>query len=48
MSKLVEDSSLRDRTRVFRDRKEAGFLLAGILAGYRGSDALIQADTQHT
>jgi len=41
MSKLIEDSSLRDRTRVFRDRKEAGFLLAGILSGYRGSDALV-------
>jgi len=41
MSKLVEDSSLRDRTRVFRDRKEAGFLLAGLLSGYRGSDALV-------
>lgn len=41
MSKLVEDSSLRNRNRVFRDRKEAGFLLAGLLSGYRESGGIV-------
>jgi predicted phosphoribosyltransferase len=32
---------LRDRAQVFRDRDYAGQALAGMLAGFRGSDALV-------
>jgi len=35
--------SLRNRLRVFRDRRHAGEALAGLLAAYRGSDATVLA-----
>lgn len=39
---VIEREELRDRTRVFADRAEAGGMLAEMLAGeYRGSDALV-------
>ena len=41
ISKLVEDRSLRDKVRVFKDRKEAGVFLAKTLSGYRGVDGLV-------
>src|SRR5208337_5631889 len=41
MSKLIEDSSLRDKVRVFKDRKEAGLFLAKAFSGYRGVDGLV-------
>lgn len=41
--KIVEDIRLRERVQVFRDRAHAGEILAGLLAEYRGSDALIVA-----
>jgi putative phosphoribosyl transferase len=34
---------LRQRTHVFRDRADAGRILAGMLAGFRGTDALLLA-----
>ncbi|MBZ0156900.1 MAG: phosphoribosyltransferase [Alphaproteobacteria bacterium] len=34
MASLIEDSSLRDRVRVFADRTDAGKRLASLLAGY--------------
>ncbi len=34
---------LRNRTRVFEDRADAGLVLAGMLESYRGSDAIILA-----
>lgn len=40
---LIEIQSLHDRERVFADRAHAGRLLAGILASYRGSNALVLA-----
>lgn len=40
---IVELESLRDRAPVFADRAEAGRVLAGLLEGYRGSDALVLA-----
>ncbi|MGO9612845.1 MAG: phosphoribosyltransferase [Dissulfurispiraceae bacterium] len=41
MSRLIEDTSLRDKVRVFKDRKEAGFLLAKALSGYRAVEGLV-------
>jgi predicted phosphoribosyltransferase len=41
MSKLIEDRSLRDKVHVFKDRKEAGLLLAKTLSGYRGVDGIV-------
>jgi len=41
MSRLIEDRSLRDKVRVFKDRKEAGILLAKTLSGYRGADGIV-------
>lgn len=39
--KLIEDKSLRDRICVFRDRKEAGILLARKLSKYKGTDSFV-------
>jgi putative phosphoribosyl transferase len=43
MSEFVEDSALRDRKHVFRDRRDAGRLLAGKLTHYKDTGALILA-----
>ena len=43
MSTLTEDRSLRNRTHVFEDRKDAGIRLAGYLSGYRGTDGMVLA-----
>jgi len=40
---VIERPELRDRIRVFRDRTDAGEVLADMLAEYRDSDALILA-----
>lgn len=40
---VIDKPDLRDRIRVFRDRKAAGEVLADMLAPYRDSDALILA-----
>ncbi len=39
--KIIDLPQLRNRIRVFRDRASAGKVLAGMLEGYRGSDALV-------
>jgi predicted phosphoribosyltransferase len=39
--KITENRSLRDRIHVFRDRQEAGRLLADMLIHHRGSNAII-------
>lgn len=39
--RVIELPELRNRSRVFRDRAHAGEVLAGMLAAYRGSDALV-------
>lgn len=41
--RIHEIPGLRDRARVFRDRTHAGFVLAGMLEAFRGSDALVLA-----
>ncbi|MCF6154210.1 MAG: phosphoribosyltransferase [Candidatus Brocadia sp.] len=41
MQRLIEDSSLRDRLYIFKDRNEAGMLLAQKLLGYKGTDGII-------
>lgn len=41
MSRLIEDRSLRDKVHGFRDRKEAGILLAKALSGYRGANGIV-------
>lgn len=38
---MIEEISLRDKLLVFEDRKEAGRLLAGKLAKYKGSDGIV-------
>lgn len=38
---LIEDLSLRDKLYVFRDRKEAGTILARILLKYKGTDGIV-------
>jgi predicted phosphoribosyltransferase len=38
---LIEDISLHDRIRVFKDRKQAGIYLAEKLLAYRGTDSII-------
>ena len=40
---IHDDSGLRDRAPVFRDRAEAGRMLAGLLASFRASGALVLA-----
>ncbi len=39
--KIVEDTELHNRIRVFADRREAGHALADLLERYRGADALV-------
>lgn len=41
MQKIIEDSSLRDKLYVFKDRKEAGKLLAQRLLGYKGTNGIV-------
>ncbi len=41
MSRLKEDRSLREKVHVFKDRNEAGILLARALSGYRGVDGIV-------
>lgn len=41
MQRLVEDNSLRDRLYIFKDRKEAGVLLAQRLSGYKGTNGIV-------
>jgi len=41
MHRLIEDRSLRDKVYVFKDRKEAGTLLAQRLSGYKGVDGIV-------
>lgn len=41
MPNLIEDRSLRDKMRVFKDRKEAGSLLAQKLSGYKDVDGIV-------
>lgn len=41
--RVADLPELRDRVGVFADRAEAGRVLAGMLEGYRGSDALVLA-----
>jgi putative phosphoribosyl transferase len=41
MSKLIEDSSLRDRVHVYKDRREAGLLLSKTLADYKGENGMV-------
>ena len=41
MQRIIEDSSLRDKLYVFKDRKEAGMLLAQRLLGYKGTDGIV-------
>jgi predicted phosphoribosyltransferase len=41
MQKFIEDNSLRDRLYIFKNRQEAGMLLAQKLSGYKGTDGII-------
>lgn len=41
MDRLIEDKNLRDRVRVFRNRAEAGKMLASMLSVYKSSDAIV-------
>ena len=43
MQRLIEDASLRDKLYVFKDRKEAGTLLAQQLLGYKDTDGIVFA-----
>jgi predicted phosphoribosyltransferase len=43
MGKLIEDSTLRDRVSVFKDRYEAGRLIGEKLMNYQGTDSMILA-----
>jgi len=43
MGRLIEDSSLRDRQFVFKDREDAGRHLATALEAYRGTKGLVLA-----
>lgn len=40
---VIDAPELRDRVAVFRDRADAGRVLAGLLEGFRGSDAVVLA-----
>lgn len=40
---IIEDSRLRDKTRVFRDRKDGGAALARMLEGFRETSAMVLA-----
>ncbi|HHT9114940.1 MAG: phosphoribosyltransferase [Planctomycetes bacterium] len=41
MPNLIEDRSLRDKMRVFKDRKEAGWFLAQRLSGYKDVNGIV-------
>ena len=41
MQRFIEEISLRDKVYVFKDRKEAGLLLARKLSGYKGTDGIV-------
>ncbi|MBI2470927.1 MAG: phosphoribosyltransferase [Planctomycetes bacterium] len=41
MANLIEDRSLRNKVYVFKDRKQAGSLLAQKLSGYKDSDGIV-------
>jgi len=41
MSGLIEDRSLRERVRVFKDRKDAGVRLAKTLSAYKGTGGVV-------
>ncbi len=43
MATVIEDASLRNKSWVFADRKEAGEHLAGMLGQFRGKDAVVLA-----
>ena len=43
MGEFIEDSSLRDKLFVFKDRKEAGMLLSKSLSGYNGTGSIVLA-----
>ena len=43
MQRLIEDAFLRDKLYVFKDRKEAGTLLAQRLLGYKDTDGIVFA-----
>lgn len=40
---VIQDFYMRDRTQVFRDRREAGGALAESLSSYGSSDAIVMA-----
>ena len=40
---IIEDGSLRDKTRVFRDRKDGGAALARMLEAFRETSAMVLA-----
>ncbi len=42
-AKIIENPEFRDRTEIFFDREEAGNYLAGVLAEYRGKEAVVLA-----
>jgi putative phosphoribosyl transferase len=42
-AEIIEEMELHDREEVFEDRSEAGERLAGLLAGFRGRDAIVLA-----
>ena len=41
MANLIEDRSLKDKVYVFKDRKEAGWLLAQKLSGYKDVNGIV-------
>ncbi len=43
MDDVVQDFNMRDRTKIFRDRSEAGWALAESLSSYASTDALVMA-----
>jgi predicted phosphoribosyltransferase len=43
MGRLFEDKNLRDKVHVFKDRVQAGKMLAEMLSGYNGSNAMVVA-----
>lgn len=43
MGKLIEKKDLRDKLSVFKDRAEAGAVLAEMLRSYKGTDAIVFA-----
>ena len=43
MGRLIEERSLRNKLHIFKDRAEAGRLLAKRLVGYTSSEAFVLA-----